>query len=345
MKKTAISRYLCATLLLPTFAYAGCENPASTCYVNKIKNALEQKIDAIPMGPIGPRGFPGQQGANGATGAQGPQGATGATGAQGPQGDPGAQGATGATGAQGPQGETGPQGATGATGAQGPQGETGDTGPQGPAGTTGATGSQGPTGATGATGPQGPAGPGTAYSLCDQAQGGIVFYTYDSGAHGLIAATSDVDTDKWTNIPLLSLAISGSTGNGIGAGAANTTLIVAREALTLGSSPLGSFAAADCIAFARKEDGVTACSSPGTAGESCYADWYLPSQYELNQLYLQGPTQGACAGLAFTAGSYWSSTESTSSALLQAYSQNLTTGVQTSQSKTGTDNVRCIRRF
>ncbi len=287
--KTKITLLLVIGALSSHVGYSeSCKNPASMCYVDQMKKALQAQIDAIPSGSVGAQGI------------QGPMG---------PQGPIGLTGATGATGAQGIQGDPGPAGATGATGPQGPQGDPG---------------------------------PGTAYTTCTQALGGTVFWTETDGTHGLVVANANQADATWSNVSILSLSSSGAAGNGIGAGRANTDLSIAREAGALIGGLSTNFAAAVCVGYKVKADG-SACTTPGSAGDKCYADWYLPSQYELNQIYAK-IAQGACGSLSFS-GEYWSSTENPASSLLQAYTQSFDTGTQQAESKANTNHVRCIRAF
>jgi hypothetical protein len=116
--------------------------------------------------------------------------------------------------------------------------------------------------------------------------GGIVFYVYDNGHHGLIAATADQSTEiRWyggsnTNIR--------ARADGIGAGLKNTSIIIANQGPVDGNA----FAATVCNEYSITVGGVT------------YGDWYLPSKYELNLLYLQ---KGVVGG--FDVDNYWSSSE------------------------------------
>jgi hypothetical protein len=67
------------------------------------------------------------------------------------------------------------------------------------------------------------------------------------------------------------------------------------------------------------------------------ADWHLPSQDELAQLYIQRATVGG-----FSAGSYWSSSESAAS---DAWSQNFGSGVRSNDHKSNSYYVRPVRAF
>ena len=116
--------------------------------------------------------------------------------------------------------------------------------------------------------------------------GGIIFWIDATGQHGLIAAASDIGVRKWSNGTLRG---TGATGDGLYAGAMNTPIIIASQ---IADNQTGDFAAKSCADFVVSSDGVD------------YGDWYLPSKYELNLLYLQKDAVGG-----FTNGCYWSSTE------------------------------------
>jgi len=150
--------------------------------------------------------------------------------------------------------------------------------------------------------------------------GGIVFYVYDNGRHGLIAATTDQDagvewyngTNRYTN----------TTGNGIGAGEMNTALIIA---LQTNDNPLGNFAAKVCADY-----------SVTINGEN-YGDWYLPSRLELTYLFINKDVVGN-----FTNNFYWSSTEFSS---ISAWGQNMANGSFYNLKKSTPYAVRAIRAF
>jgi hypothetical protein len=69
----------------------------------------------------------------------------------------------------------------------------------------------------------------------------------------------------------------------------NTTIIIATQ---MADNQSGNFAAKICADYSVTVDGIT------------YGDWYLPSIYELNLLYLQKAVVGG-----FTDNRYWSSSE------------------------------------
>jgi hypothetical protein len=84
--------------------------------------------------------------------------------------------------------------------------------------------------------------------------------------------------------------LTGTIGNGIGAGTMNTALI---EAMQINDTDGGGFAANVAADVNLQEDGVSACS--GSATETCPDDWYLLSKAELNFLLQQ---RGVVGGLA-----------------------------------------------
>jgi hypothetical protein len=225
-------------------------------------------------------------------------------------------------GTPGPTGSAGPAGPTGATGATGPAGATGPQGPiglTGATGATGATGPQGPIGLTGAVGDTGATGGYPVHTIGESYGGGIVFYVYDGGQHGLIAATADQSTSiRWyggTNTN------TRARGDGIGAGLKNTAIIIANQ----GSVDGADFAATVCNEYSVTVAGTT------------YGDWYLPSKYELNLLYLQKTVVGG-----FASAYYWSSTEY---AYNTAWDQYFGSGFQGHSGKGDIDHVRAVRAF
>lgn len=150
--------------------------------------------------------------------------------------------------------------------------------------------------------------------------GGIVFWVDATGQHGLIAATSDQSTGlQWYNG---TNRVTNATGDGVGAGKMNTSVIIAMQT---NDNTAGSFAALLCADLLITSGGVD------------YGDWYLPSVYELNLMFLQKATIGN-----FTSNFYWSSTEDNSS---NAWFQNFFNGGQNNSFKFNTFYVRAVRAF
>jgi hypothetical protein len=144
--------------------------------------------------------------------------------------------------------------------------------------------------------------------------GGIVFYVYDNGQHGLIAAKADQGSAVvWTNTAF-QFTSSNAVRNGINAGLANTERIIIQAGE-------GSYAAQLCANY--------------RGGD--FADWYLPSRYELNLLYQQRAVVG---GLGFNV--FWSSTEEY---LGYAWCQYFLDGNQFNKAKYTQYFVRAIRAF
>ena len=150
--------------------------------------------------------------------------------------------------------------------------------------------------------------------------GGIVFYVYDNGQHGLIAATADQSSGiQWSNGIYRT---TGTVGDGLNAGAMNTAMIVATQ---MADNQSGNFAAKVCADYSVTMDYIT------------YGDWYLPSKYELNLFYQQRDVVGG-----FADHSYWSSSEYNQSiAWIQAFYD----GAQFYIFKNNAIYVRAIRAF
>ena len=154
--------------------------------------------------------------------------------------------------------------------------------------------------------------------------GGWVFYVDVNGQHGLEAALTDQSISiKWDNG---ASTFTEALGDGVGAGEMNTMLIIANQGFDS-----NNYAAGICANLVITNAGVD------------YGDWYLPSKYELNLMYLNigpGSTLGNVAGFVNT--TYWSSSEIDD---FNASIQNLGGGGQGSGTKSLNANVRAIRAF
>jgi hypothetical protein len=146
-----------------------------------------------------------------------------------------------------------------------------------------------------------------------------VFYVYDNGQHGLIAETADQSTEMRWYAGTQSFTMA--RADGVGAGKTNTGIIIASQ----GNGDGETYAARICNEYSVTVDGVT------------YGDWYLPSKFELNLLYMQKNVVGGFASVY-----YWSSTEVSNSL---AWSHNFVSGVQFDYGKYHATSVRAIRAF
>ena len=161
---------------------------------------------------------------------------------------------------------------------------------------------------------------GSTLAIGDSYQGGIIFWLDATGQHGLIAATADQNTGiQWFNG---TYRYTGTAGNGLYAGAMNTAMIVATQ---MADNQSGSFAAKVCADYSV------------TVGRVTYGDWYLPSKYELNLLYLQKIAVGG-----FASAYYWSSTELNNG---NAWLQYFDGGFQYYSYKDNTYRLRAVRAF
>jgi len=171
----------------------------------------------------------------------------------------------------------------------------------------------------------------TSRKIGDHFGGGIVFYVDPNGQHGLIASLSDQSTAiQWYNNVYKA---TGATGDGVGAGATNTAIIVAAQS---NDTPGANFAAKVAADFSVQDGGLTACT--GSVDEVCYGDWYLPSKHELNLLIQR---QDVLPNLVLNSEQYWSSTERD---FANAWARFFN-GIEGTGDKDSWGHVRAIRAF
>lgn len=161
----------------------------------------------------------------------------------------------------------------------------------------------------------------TVHFIGESYGGGIVFYVYDNGQHGLIAATADQNGGGVIRWHGGSNTNTRARADGVGAGLKNTTIIIANQGPVDGNP----FASSLCNEYSVTDAGVT------------YGDWYLPSKHELHLLYLQKTLVGG-----FASSYYWSSSEFDISLV---WAQNFAADNQGFGTKDGGNRIRAIRAF
>jgi hypothetical protein len=325
-------------------------NIADADDVNANFNELETRIETITLTP-GPAGTDSTvAGPQGAAGGIGNTGAAGGVGAAGPQGAAGAKGDIGAQGVAGGIGNTGAAGGVGAAG---------------PAGLGAVVFSFAPTVDDDMNDPYSvgtvwvdtstnilyiledntanaavwtiAAAPAVTYALGDTGPaGGIVFYVTAGGSRGLEAAPTDHgNVIRWDSVDN-SLTDTGAIADGIGAGDMNTTLIIA---VTAGDQ--ATYAAGIATDLVISHLGVD------------YDDWYLPSKFELNLMWINladSDGNGTNSGVGdpenlggFASNNYWSSSQTSSN---NAWYQSFDNGYRYDYGeKFSTRRVRAVRAF
>lgn len=169
------------------------------------------------------------------------------------------------------------------------------------------------------------------YEVGDFAQGGVVCYVDESGQHGLVVAKNDLPTVRWF------AGTYGKTradGNGIYAGAANTTIIIPAQ-ISIGDDG-NPYAAAACNELQITEGTIT------------YSDWYLPTKAELELIganyTIIDATATANGGANLLTSPYWSSNEANNT---DANAVVITPGGTSilTINKAATFEIRAVRRF
>ena len=170
------------------------------------------------------------------------------------------------------------------------------------------------------------AAPAVKYAIGDTGPaGGFVFYVTAGGLRGLEAAPSDQNYGngiRWDSVNNPNTD-TGAIANGVGAGEMNTILIIAEAA------------------------GVEATYAAGIAANLVfnylgvdYGDWYLPSKFELNLMWLNLANSGLGG---FASNYYWSSSQDSSGL---AWGQYFASGAQYDDNGKGyTLRVRAVRAF
>ncbi len=189
------------------------------------------------------------------------------------------------------------------------------------------------------------------YAIGDVALGGVVIWVDESGLHGLVCSLDNLSNGvAW----LEGSSVIGSTLNyvnadGIGAGKLNTTMIVTqRTNVALFTDT--NFAALLCATYSKTDDingsgSVLYDDGAGTITIS-YADWYLPSIYELSVIYpnkeLISSVCEANGGIGLSNGEFWSSNQYSAS---EAWVYFMSDNSPSPDTKSKNIAVRAFRSF
>jgi len=150
-------------------------------------------------------------------------------------------------------------------------------------------------------------------------QGGVIFWLDATGKKGLIAAENDAATGVfWSALSGFSTYTTGASGNEIGTGQVNTSLMLAGAAA--------------------KDHAIKYCNELIV---ETFDDWFLPSEKELDAMYFRRFAIGN-----FGNKTYWSSTEVTgSNNWKKARCISFGNGVAYTRDKNNSYCVRAVRAF
>ena len=183
----------------------------------------------------------------------------------------------------------------------------------------GATGPQGPQGI------QGPAGGGFTHRIGEFYQGGYIFYQWldtSNVEHGLVITGDNLSTSTpWSNVTATAVGTTNFYD-----GVANTTAIIAQPGHTNSAANI--------------------CALHTGSG---YTDWYLPSAFEMAQLYtniyvvqMAIIAGGGTALNTVTFNQYWNSTEHSAT---DGYLSSIATISNGNANKANGRGVRAIRKY
>ncbi len=172
-------------------------------------------------------------------------------------------------------------------------------------------------------------------AIGDAYGGGVVAYILQSGdpgysatvVHGLIAAKADQRARiAWISGRGVLGTRNGNTSTALGTGQANTNAMMAQAGSTGGAAWV-------CHGYTNADTGT-----------GVYSDWYLPSQDELNKLYIN---RVAIGGFTGADPYYWSSSEMRfgSDGATNAWGQSFINGFQFNDLKSHTIRARAVRSF
>ena len=175
------------------------------------------------------------------------------------------------------------------------------------------------------------------YAIGDYAEGGIVFYIDETGAHGLVAALEDVTEGS-------NMGVWG-TPEGFEWGCYGTSVATAYQNYAIGTG-LENTEAIVSQNCQTENGGITAAQAALNYEAEGYTDWFLPSLYELEEMYStigNGGLEGNIGGFETSDYPfYWSSSENINNYARNVYFNN---GLTDYNGKVNSLRVRVGRAF
>jgi hypothetical protein len=169
-------------------------------------------------------------------------------------------------------------------------------------------------------------------------EGGIVFYIDETGEHGLVAALEDIT--EGSNMGLY------GTPEGFEWGCYGTSVATAYQNLAIGTGLENTEAivSQNCQTV---NGGITVAQATLNYATEGFTDWFLPSRYELEEMYNSiggGGAEGNIGGFETNDYAiYWSSSESNNNyAGVVSVSNG---GTPTNRTKYDSLRVRAVRAF
>ena len=186
------------------------------------------------------------------------------------------------------------------------------------------------------------------YAIGDVALGGVVIWVDEMGQHGLVCSLDNLSNGiAWMeHDDVNSFNINFTSGNGIGAGKLNTTMILSSNDVQKLSNT--NFAALLCATYSKTDININNLYDDGGGTITIsYADWYLPSVYELSLIYPNKDLISAVCqdngGTGLSNGEFWSSNQNSQTAAWEYFMSDNTPSWTSKNSKNVA--VRAVRSF
>ena len=185
------------------------------------------------------------------------------------------------------------------------------------------------------------------YEIGDFALGGVVFWVDEAGQHGLVCSLENLSSGiVWMDHDNAnSFNINFTSGNGIGAGELNTSLILSSNDVQNLSAT--NFAAILCATYSETDINNNSLYDDGGGTITIsYGDWYLPSVYELSMMYphkdLINTVSQENGGEGLADAAYWCSNQYSQT---EAWVYFMSDNTPSSDSKNSNNLVRAVRSF